>query len=162
MDAVRQGADVLFILLGAIMVLAMHSGFAFLELGTVREKNQVNALVKILTDFAASTLAYFFVGYGIVDRAQGIDDYAGVDVNNCIVLFLRGKPDYYKHPMSHGDKVRIARERGAIGYLTATGPISHDPQFQEDLKHEEQDAQDFAENIKFYPVISFGICYQFW
>ena len=66
MDAVRQGADVLFILLGAIMVLAMHSGFAFLELGTVREKNQVNALVKILTDFAASTLAYFFVGYGIV------------------------------------------------------------------------------------------------
>ena len=64
-----------------------------------------------------------FVGYGIVDRAQGIDDYAGVDVNNCVVLFLRGKPEHYKHPVSHGDKVRIARERGAIGYLTATGPV---------------------------------------
>ncbi len=64
-----------------------------------------------------------FVGYGIVDRAQGIDDYAGIEVNNCIVLFLRGKPDHYKHPISHADKVRIARERGAIGYLTATGPI---------------------------------------
>jgi ammonia channel protein AmtB len=58
-----QGANALFILLGAIMVLAMHAGFAFLELGTVRKKNQVNALVKILVDFAVSTIAYFFVGY---------------------------------------------------------------------------------------------------
>ena len=58
-------SDTLFILLGAIMVLAMHAGFAFLELGTVRGKNQVNALVKIITDFAVSTLAYFFIGYCI-------------------------------------------------------------------------------------------------
>ncbi len=58
-------ADVLFILLGAIMILAMHAGFAFLELGTVRHKNQVNALVKILSDFAVSTLAYFFIGYTV-------------------------------------------------------------------------------------------------
>ncbi len=65
MDATRTGGDVLFILMGAVMVLAMHSGFAFLEVGTVRKKNQVNALVKILTDFAVSTLAYFFVGYSI-------------------------------------------------------------------------------------------------
>ncbi|HRI18632.1 MAG TPA: ammonium transporter, partial [Burkholderiaceae bacterium] len=62
MDALKQGSDTLFILLGAIMVLAMHAGFAFLELGTVRRKNQVNALVKILVDFSVSTLAYFFVG----------------------------------------------------------------------------------------------------
>lgn len=60
-----MGTDSLFVLLGAIMVLAMHSGFAFLELGTVRHKNQVNALVKILVDFCVSTLAYFFIGYGI-------------------------------------------------------------------------------------------------
>ncbi len=58
-----SGADTLFLLLGAIMVLAMHAGFAFLELGTVRNKNQVNALVKIITDFGVSTLAYFFIGY---------------------------------------------------------------------------------------------------
>ena len=64
-----------------------------------------------------------FVGYGIVDRAQGLDDYAGVDVTNCIVLFLRGKPDHYKQPISHAEKVRIAREHGAIGYLTVTGPV---------------------------------------
>ena len=65
MDALKVSSDTLFLLLGAVMVLAMHSGFAFLELGTVRRKNQVNALVKILCDFAVSTLAYFFVGYGV-------------------------------------------------------------------------------------------------
>ena len=65
MDAPKQSIDTLFILLGAIMVLAMHAGFAFLELGTVREKNQVNALVKILVDFCVSALAYFTVGFTI-------------------------------------------------------------------------------------------------
>jgi Amt family ammonium transporter len=65
-----------FILLGAIRVLAMHAGFAFLELGTVRKKNQVNALAKILSDFAVSTIAYFFIGYGI---AYGVHFFSGAD-----------------------------------------------------------------------------------
>ncbi|WP_151636646.1 ammonium transporter [Noviherbaspirillum aerium] len=73
MDGLKSGADALFILLGAIMILAMHAGFAFLELGTVRKKNQVNALVKILVDFAVSTIAYFFIGYGI---AYGVNFFA--------------------------------------------------------------------------------------
>ena len=76
MDAFKAGGDVLFILLGAIMVLAMHAGFAFLELGTVRKKNQVNALVKILTDFSVSTIAYFFIGYGV---AYGVGFMTGAD-----------------------------------------------------------------------------------
>ena len=59
------GADVFFVLVGAILVFAMHGGFAFLEVGTVRHKNQVNALVKIISDFAVSTLAYFLIGYTI-------------------------------------------------------------------------------------------------
>jgi Amt family ammonium transporter len=62
---------------GAIMVLAMHAGFAFLELGTVRKKNQVNALVKILIDFAVSTIAYFFIGYSI---AYGVNFFASAEV----------------------------------------------------------------------------------
>ena len=70
METLKTGTDTLFILLGAIMVLAMHSGFAFLELGTVRKKNQVNALVKILVDFAVSTVAYFFIGYCIAYGVQ--------------------------------------------------------------------------------------------
>ena len=76
MDALKQGSDVLFILLGAVMVLAMHSGFAFLELGTVRKKNQVNALVKILVDFSVSTIAYFLVGYAV---AYGTGFLVGAD-----------------------------------------------------------------------------------
>ena len=64
------------ILLGAVMVLAMHAGFAFLELGTVRKKNQVNALVKILSDFAVSTIAYFFIGYSV---AYGVNFFAGAE-----------------------------------------------------------------------------------
>ena len=74
MEQFKTSADVLFILLGAIMILAMHAGFAFLELGTVRRKNQVNALVKILADFSVSTLAYFFIGYGI---AYGVHFFSG-------------------------------------------------------------------------------------
>jgi Amt family ammonium transporter len=65
MQALQQSSDVLFILLGAILVLFMHAGFAFLELGTVRRKNQVNALVKILTDFSVATLAYYLVGFTV-------------------------------------------------------------------------------------------------
>ncbi len=76
-ETLKSGSDVLFILLGAIMVLAMHSGFAFLELGTVRKKNQVNALVKILVDFAVSTIAYFFIGYSI---AYGVDFFSGAEL----------------------------------------------------------------------------------
>jgi Amt family ammonium transporter len=77
MDSLKAGSDVLFILLGAIMVLAMHAGFAFLELGTVRKKNQVNALVKILVDFAVSTIAYFFIGYSI---AYGVNFFSGAEL----------------------------------------------------------------------------------
>ena len=77
MDNLVNQGDVLFVLLGAIMVLAMHAGFAFLEVGTVREKNQVNALAKIMADFSISTIAYFFIGYSL---AYGIDFYAAANV----------------------------------------------------------------------------------
>ncbi len=76
MENLKTSSDALFILLGAVMVLAMHSGFAFLELGTVRKKSQVNALVKILCDFAVSTVAYFFVGYAL---AYGVNFMAGAE-----------------------------------------------------------------------------------
>jgi Amt family ammonium transporter len=75
-EALKQGADALFILLGGIMVLAMHAGFAFLELGTVRKKSQVNALVKILVDFSVSTVVYFVVGYSV---AYGTTFFVGAE-----------------------------------------------------------------------------------
>jgi len=86
MEQFKTSSDVLFVLLGAIMVLAMHAGFAFLEVGTVRKKNQVNALVKILVDFSVSTLAYFFVGYAVAygihffDSAHVLNERNGYDL----------------------------------------------------------------------------------
>ena len=86
MEATNTPADVLFILLGAIMVLAMHGGFAFLEVGTVRKKNQVNALVKILCDFSISTIVYFTVGYtlaygaGFMVNASTLAEQSGYEL----------------------------------------------------------------------------------
>ena len=77
MDNLVSQSDVLFVLLGAVMVLAMHAGFAFLEVGTVREKNQVNALAKIMADFSISTIAYFFIGYSL---AYGMNFYDAANV----------------------------------------------------------------------------------
>jgi Amt family ammonium transporter len=76
METFKSASDVLFVMLGAIMVLAMHAGFAFLEVGTVRRKNQVNALVKIMVDFSVSTVAYFFIGYSI---AYGVNFLQGAE-----------------------------------------------------------------------------------
>jgi len=77
METLQSGSNTLFILLGAIMVLAMHAGFAFLEVGTVRKKNQVNALVKIIADFAVSTVAYFFIGYYV---AYGLGFFESAEI----------------------------------------------------------------------------------
>ncbi|MBU0921731.1 MAG: ammonium transporter [Pseudomonadota bacterium] len=89
-ETLVHGSNTLFILMGAVMVLAMHAGFAFLEVGTVRLKNQVNALSKIITDFAVSTLAYFFIGYWV---AYGVTfmqpaDQLVVDHGYALVKFL--------------------------------------------------------------------------
>ncbi|EEX92368.1 ammonium transporter [Vibrio orientalis CIP 102891 = ATCC 33934] len=73
-QTLTQSSDTLFLLLGAIMVFLMHAGFAFLEVGTVRHKNQVNALVKILADFGISALAYFFIGYWVAYGANFFAD----------------------------------------------------------------------------------------
>ena len=86
MESLINQSNVLFVLLGAIMVLAMHAGFAFLEVGTVREKNQVNALAKIIADFCISTIAYFFIGYSLAyglnffDAASVISEKSAYDL----------------------------------------------------------------------------------
>ena len=103
MEALKQGTDTLFVLLGAIMVLAMHAGFAFLELGTVRRKNQVNALVKILVDFSVSTVVYFVVGFGVGSfRSAGVSEFM--------------------HLATACEMVKIAK---AKGYVTDAGRLAH-------------------------------------
>ncbi len=78
MEYLPHGSDVFFLLMGAILVFAMHGGFAFLEVGTVRHKNQVNALVKIIVDFAISTIAYFSIGYWIAYGVTFLADAATI------------------------------------------------------------------------------------
>ncbi len=70
LQSLQFSSNTLFLMLGAVMIFAMHAGFAFLEVGTVRQKNQVNALVKIMTDWSASTVVYFLIGFPI---AYGIN-----------------------------------------------------------------------------------------
>ncbi|MBN2646712.1 MAG: ammonium transporter [Thiotrichales bacterium] len=89
MESLNASMDVLFILLGAILVLFMHAGFAFLEVGTVQHKNQVNALVKIMSDLGVSTVAYFFVGYGI---AYGV--FLGFNLDGQLTTAMTEKSGY--------------------------------------------------------------------
>lgn len=81
-ETLVQSSNTYFLLIGAIMVFAMHAGFAFLEVGTVRNKNQVNALVKIITDFAVSCLAYFFIGYYIAYDTTFFSSASDLAANN--------------------------------------------------------------------------------
>lgn len=82
MEQLVPALDTLFVLIGAVMVLAMHAGFAFLEVGTVRHKNQVNALVKIIADFAVSTIAYFFIGYYVAYQTGFFHNAQELAANN--------------------------------------------------------------------------------
>ncbi len=89
MEQLTTSIDVLFILLGAILVLFMHAGFAFLEVGTVQHKNQVNALTKIMTDLGVSTVSYFFIGYGV---AYGV--FLGFNVDGSLTQAMTEKSGY--------------------------------------------------------------------
>ncbi|MBN2864835.1 MAG: ammonium transporter [Thiotrichales bacterium] len=89
MEQLTTSIDVLFILLGAILVLFMHAGFAFLEVGTVQHKNQVNALVKIMSDLGVSTVAYFFVGYGV---AYGV--FLGLNIDGALTTAMTERSGY--------------------------------------------------------------------
>jgi len=117
MEALKQGADALFILLGGIMVLAMHAGFAFLELGTVRKKNQVNALVKILVDFSVSTVVYFVVGYSVAYGTTffvGAEQLAAKNGYDLVKVFLTTLVAFFLAEM--GDKTQIATVMLAAQY----------------------------------------------
>jgi Amt family ammonium transporter len=86
LQTIKYSADALFLMIGAVMIFSMHAGFAFLEAGSVRTKNQVNALVKIFTDWSVSTVTYFMIGFPI---AYGISFWAGA---GSIVNMINGSP----------------------------------------------------------------------
>ena len=113
MQGLKASADVLFILLGAVMVLAMHAGFAFLELGTVRRTplNKPIAAYWLASAFATligfyagrvgiygfffvvKYLEYFVLFYMIVNHIHdeaSIKRYIGVMLFTCFVACLVG------------------------------------------------------------------------
>ncbi|MBA2253414.1 MAG: hypothetical protein H0W13_12055, partial [Nitrospirales bacterium] len=81
------------------------------------------------------TAPLVFVGYGISDTTHGFNEYAGIDVHNRIVVFLRGKPESYAHPITHADKVRVARQHGAAAFLTFTGPVMSPYEARRGMSH---------------------------
>jgi hypothetical protein len=81
------------------------------------------------------TAPLVFVGYGISDTTHGFNEYAGINVRNRIVVFLRGKPESYAHPITHADKVRAARQHGAAAFLTFTGPIMSPYEARRGMSH---------------------------
>ena len=103
------------------------TGPSFVEFVTPRQRHPLQSgsqFLPVLDSPSADIRGpVVFVGYGIVDPSSGIDDYADMDVRDAIVLFLRGKPETYAKPVNHAEKERLAKQRGAVGYLTATGPI---------------------------------------
>jgi len=109
-DTLVHSSNTLFILIGAVMVLAMHAGFAFLEVGTVRQKNQVNALSKILSDFAISTLAYFFIGYWISYGVSFMQPAAVISADHGYGLVKF--PAVVRHRVDRGVYLPVFRRHG--------------------------------------------------
>ncbi len=77
-ERLLQSLNIFYLLAGAVMILSMHAGFAFLEAGTVRKKNQVNALVKIIVDVSVATLAYYLIGYPIAHKVCFVKPASGL------------------------------------------------------------------------------------
>lgn len=127
MEQLQQGSDVFFLLMGAILVFSMHGGFAFLEVGTVRHKNQVNAMVKILVDFAISTMAYFLIGYTLsygvsfLKSADAISAGQGLDLVKFFFLctFAAAVPAIISGGIA--ERAKFVPQCVATGLLVAIG-----------------------------------------
>lgn len=89
--------------------LPLHLGRDFLPIVSAAPAERISAPV-------------IFVGYGISAPSQGLDEYAELSVSGKVVLFLRGQPKGLAGRLTHGDKVKTARAKGAVAYLTVTGP----------------------------------------
>ncbi|GKW46257.1 ammonium transporter [Planococcus sp. NCCP-2050] len=66
MEAVQSSVDMMWVMLGTILVFFMHAGFAMLETGFTRSKNTLNILMKNLITVALGSILYFFVGFALM------------------------------------------------------------------------------------------------
>ncbi|MGI2328814.1 ammonium transporter [Planococcus sp. YIM B11945] len=66
MEAVQSSVDMLWVMLGAILVFFMHAGFSMVETGFTRSKNTLNILMKNLLTVAIGSILYFFIGFAFM------------------------------------------------------------------------------------------------
>jgi Amt family ammonium transporter len=62
----KVALDTIWTLLAAMLVFWMNAGFACVEAGFARQKNCVNILSKNFIVFAVSSIAFYFVGWGLM------------------------------------------------------------------------------------------------
>ncbi|HEY8122204.1 MAG TPA: ammonium transporter [Myxococcota bacterium] len=62
----RIGIDTVWVLVTAMLVFFMNAGFALVESGLCRAKNTTNILAKNFIVFAASTLSFWAIGWGLM------------------------------------------------------------------------------------------------
>ncbi|MHC4389993.1 MAG: ammonium transporter, partial [Planctomycetota bacterium] len=79
-DAVQINLNIVWTCLAAFMVFFMQAGFAMVEAGFTRAKNAVNILMKNLMDFSIGTIAFFFVGFGLMFGAAAGKGTIGVSL----------------------------------------------------------------------------------
>jgi len=68
--ATTDSMTMVWMVLGAALVFLMQAGFAMVEVGLTRAKNSANILMKNLMDFCMGSLAFFFIGWGIMYGAS--------------------------------------------------------------------------------------------
>jgi len=72
-----------------------------------------------------------FVGYGLKVPEKNYNDFAGLDLKGKVVVFLSGSPSdmptaLASHYQSTGERARLLRELGAVGYISIPNPASMD------------------------------------
>ncbi|MGG1573948.1 ammonium transporter [Fictibacillus sp. NRS-1165] len=62
----NTGVDTIWVVLTAAMIILMEGGFALLEAGFVRHKNNVNIIMKVFADITIGTLCFYLIGFGLM------------------------------------------------------------------------------------------------
>lgn len=79
--ATKDAMTMIWMVIAAALVFFMQAGFAMVEVGLTRSKNTANILMKNIMDFCIGSMAFFFIGWGLMYGASkfglfGSDQFA--------------------------------------------------------------------------------------
>lgn len=66
MSGIIDNANLVWIILAAVLVFFMQAGFALLESGSSRAKNSINVMMKNYFDVCMATVVFWLLGYGLM------------------------------------------------------------------------------------------------